>query len=185
MSVRQVSASAFNTARSDMNNLIASLNSVLRTNNGGSWTPSIPTLQPAISAMSRTVVQDTLVSAAHYSDTDGLVTIYKKLREYDSLRVYTAGAVWQYGQTIRAPEATGRRDAAFVDPNSSNPTLPAHLDLIRQTTSIKDILEVVTDGVAIHSNTIFVAPTTEYWVVNDCHGSCHGACHGSCHRNRR
>jgi len=186
MSQRLVSASDWNTVRNKLNTLITDINAVFIESTTGTVTPDVRPFKVSQDPISRTVVVDTFIRAVHWSDSDGLVTKYDEMRAYDSARRYNADKTWSYNRVIVAEACRGRRDGSFPGNTPANITPPVVNTLIKDITTGRDALEIISDGIDIHRNTILeVAPGAEYVEINECHNECYSACHSSCHRNRR
>ena len=185
MANRLVAASDWTSAKTAINNLLTNLNAVHIASHGGSISPSI-SLEAAISAISRAVAQGEQVKYDEYSDSDGLVYKYNLLRKYESCRRRDSGGSWHYNQTVSSSGVIGTRSGSFPANTPDYITPPSAGALIESIVTLRDILEIVVDGVVIHNTTILsVAPGAEYVVIDECHSSCHSSCHGDCRRSKR
>lgn len=171
----------WDSAKSTLNSLISTANAVNQYGQSGVITPTI-TLIPTQNQISRNVNTDDIATADQMVDSDGMITRYNFMRNYDSCRRYTASATWVYGRTVTSYGITGRRDGSFPA------DYPAYITPQNQYTEIsnqgtKSVLEIVVGGCPYHTATLFPGAGSEYVVINQCHSSCHSDCHGD--RNRR
>jgi len=186
MSVRKVSATDWNSARGTLNNLITSCNNVNISSTTGTITPSV-LLQSTQTTVSRTVTSGIAIRAAHFSDSDGIVTKYNFMRKYDSCRRRLSSGEWNYGRTAVSSDVEGRRDGSFTTAIPAYITAPVAGGKIQNIvlSPSRDILEIIVDGCAIHNTTLFPSAGTEYIVISECHSSCHSSCYSSCKRGKR
>jgi hypothetical protein len=173
--------SEWDTAKTTLNNLITTANAVNQFGQSGVITPAI-TLIATQSTLSRSITVGDEAVADQMVDSDGMITKYNFMRNYDSCRRYTSSAAWIYGLTVTSYGITGRRDGSFPV------NYPAYITPQIQYTEISNqggvsVLDIVVGGCPYHMSTLFPGAGSEYVIINQCHSACHSDCHGD--RNRR